>query len=1264
MDALFVPLDLSGLRLKDAVPAQGPLARFDRLPWTDGAHQVNADRPWLGSALRTSPFSQQLGVLAAGVHLHWALPDALTRGADGQNFPGIPDRWMVHRRGEIPKTWIIESSAVRRSLNAPAGATLMPEYPEVGRPPWRQLGRISTLEEWTDGTPWPEHEVVTAMGYGDPLFAAYYPTCSSILGFHDTDPVQGDLEYDVLGWHGTSPDLLATTAPEDAADLAQKLGWDMAGPVPEHAMYYARLTLPGVATKAAPKPITGMAVAASAQQALARLSDAEPALMAQITHYSELSRLEADHAPTLDAADHRAQFVPDDGGARWALRAEGSDRPLPPSLAGRVTQLNDAQVKLDAARRALKSAREQLFADWSKYAQLVALPQADDTALDIDEVRAFVLQQIKDLRAAEAQIGQDDVPDAAEGARLTMQAAPSGDDLTAQVKSGISRIARKLTVFNQTGLSGQRAGNPTLSDAGVQFSGQDALTLDLIEGDAGPDPIRFDGLTVWLQLDASAPGVLLEIGEHAALELRPGNILAWITRAADGTTQEITASLPAGSLDLIAVANRDGLRSLWLQPAQGTLTNIATTEGAAGTIGTGVPGSVVVGAADGRGFTGTVSRITIMARALTEGELPPLLSRPRPGEVKLTAERAARFWKPRDPVIMLSGPGAAASGRHQRGLIACHPVQRDIKALWKSDRQARARLLQDLLGDLDAIALGAEAGDAGVFVSNGTPWHPMFLEWQAELHPFIAGEDIPPDHITSHFEVQRDGAEIVPQPGRLPLSPRRLRTHGRAILTPMAVIEHQKAAEQATLMTALPTIDTNAQSQALGGFVAALTQRSLGFTLPPDDPLALSDRRNFSRIAVRDAIRARTENSAPELATAQPDLPFIPLMAGHMRITRLRLVDAFGQFRDLDPETLAPLEGGTVPGQPAGIALPQRLAQPARVNFRWRAAKTGEETNDHPATSPICGWVVANYLDRGVVFHSADGLPLAELVPDDTPWRSVPGTARAVEPEAFPDPALGRLAQLLADEGVQGRGDILSVIHEALSTILPPVKASGAALGLIAGRPLAVVRARIGIELAAPAHIDDSWGSFARDLRRKTRTDRGISNVQLPLRLGDRQRIDDGLVGFWREEDGLPSGHFHAPRLTESPPHGVLAPTSEGFDLHLRPNESIDVLCLLDPMGRTHATSGILPVKSISIPDMFFDKALSRIATWSQVAPILSGAQPAMPLPSVPGRNWHFVSRTQTGWDEAPIATSDETATYVPRRLREGWIALKDEDPS
>src|SRR5262249_53588262 len=80
LPALMVPIHLDALVLeREQAVVAAPTADFTRLPYFNGIHDVNGDTGYLSEALLSSPFQDRNLYLPAGVHLHWSLPDALTR---------------------------------------------------------------------------------------------------------------------------------------------------------------------------------------------------------------------------------------------------------------------------------------------------------------------------------------------------------------------------------------------------------------------------------------------------------------------------------------------------------------------------------------------------------------------------------------------------------------------------------------------------------------------------------------------------------------------------------------------------------------------------------------------------------------------------------------------------------------------------------------------------------------------------------------------------------------------------------------------------------------------------------------------------------------------------------------------------------------------------------------------------------------------------------------------------------------------------------
>ena len=102
---LLVPVHLDALWLDADLSVVDAKVDFSRLPYWDGRREVNRDVANISEELIARPFQDRGLQLKKGVHLHWALPQALTRGAigeDGTTFPAVPNRWLVTRSRRLP----------------------------------------------------------------------------------------------------------------------------------------------------------------------------------------------------------------------------------------------------------------------------------------------------------------------------------------------------------------------------------------------------------------------------------------------------------------------------------------------------------------------------------------------------------------------------------------------------------------------------------------------------------------------------------------------------------------------------------------------------------------------------------------------------------------------------------------------------------------------------------------------------------------------------------------------------------------------------------------------------------------------------------------------------------------------------------------------------------------------------------------------------------------------------------------------------------
>lgn len=432
MPYLAVPMEVQALVIsrQAQVPCLGPLHSFRRLPGR--ASSGGKRRPYISADLAqgAKPFGKTY-TLAPGIHLHWRLPAALCHGVekDGKlGFPLVPNRWLVTRLrmdGADSKTvraydhWIVESDYLGLESDGNPRGFPHPTVPlaATDHRGWRRIGRQMRLDAWLAASAADPVERLphglTAQGYGDPSFAAYYPSSASVFGFFDPaddlDHASGGagpahLGYHVTGWYESSAADPLGQAPFRDILLGAWIGTDRKKAPDQTLCHGGRGGLEwggGASLSASAQP--GLWDRVSGELALSP----QEALAAGLAHHFNQPNI----GPTLnflqfsasDGADatqqrHQARFRHFDGGRHWVLkRTDGTAPPkgqsLPKALATALGTLNAEQRLLDRLDRTLMSQRRQLFGDWFKSLMILYSHDIPDHFRQDAEAVAILLDQ-------------------------------------------------------------------------------------------------------------------------------------------------------------------------------------------------------------------------------------------------------------------------------------------------------------------------------------------------------------------------------------------------------------------------------------------------------------------------------------------------------------------------------------------------------------------------------------------------------------------------------------------------------------------------------------------------------------------------------------------------------------------------------------------------------------------------------------------------------------------------------------------------------
>lgn len=1226
---LLVPVHLDALVLDRDQMVVETTADFSRLPYCFNKYDINPDIANISEELVATPFQNENLLLRAGIHLHWSLPDALTKaqyvrdaaGTGRQVFPLVPNRWLVTRcdsNNRVQKEWVVESDFLHPKykasddalLNAPASVVdgvAVPYQPEQGQP-FRFMGRSVDISRYTTSNPHTYYPELTAVGYGEPTFAAFYPNCHSVFGFFDEEysgKSDGRLYY-LTGWYSKADNDVLRTHAKKEQELKDIFKWTIVPanqPFPTRMLCYARLELGTAAPKLRSSKVT-VAVGNTGTEALSaclttKLLGAKKVVENHLESMHLSARLghkQLDVGPKFSEARHEKGFMAVSGGTLWTVRAESDvESPadatetraqitLPADLGNLLNILNKRQSDYDRAWQQIESERVQLFSDWYKY-MLCAYPPEDtrDAYPDVDLVAKYIANRIASLEARIAHAGKIEI-----------------------TTDGTGRV-----VASETSVSAR---------AGFQSAA-------------------------------------------AALAKAINNLQTFIDDQKDS-------------------------------PAY-----------------------------------------------------------------KLKETSGPRYWQPTEPSILLEGDLAEASVRHGRDTSGKEFLKTQLLtetdgAIDPNNQNWREKVRKKLAEIADP------KNDFAFSTWTGQPWNPFLLEWVVEVSPLANKSNIDPatgrfteNFITDNYQLVENDVDLSLKPGKDETTSAANLYRGRSILTPHAaeqlveqtedylerevlpkylqqangpVLEngrdflrenmtgiekwYRKRAKSAGLLGANPEHNRDPNltafgalnalkkpkslSQSLSGFNDALLMHKQTPQLHIADPLGFDDYQSFANL-----VGIAVSNSIYSAPTPQND--FNPIRTGIMKIHRLRLVDTFGQIKELDVSKILlsdPLDDGTA--KPV-VSLPPRLMQPARINFRWLAAEADqEEMNDHPATTPICGWVLANHLDNSLMVYDNRGKSLGSVVKRDTgsEWVSAPGGLGVASITGISNRHLQNIVKTILEwdrDSGNFLDDFITAIDSAVKNIEPENFTHHQDLALLMGRPLALVRASVNLELKGLPASHQGWNEFRQDLQRAIsddendrRDDNGFTRVRFPIRIGEYKQFNDGTVGYWKEKDGkYEDDAFFAPQSDDKVRFKGARQTSTG-PRHLKTHKtdpdamvffqtvqaSPQILTLLiDPRGLVHATTGIVPAKAINIPPDQYAAALQAIEITFLSTPVLTDAGKIhLPLPDEAGYQWSWLQQDlHHQWSEVSSRGLVRKQTFIDmfpsdadkiwtELLKQVWIELID----
>jgi hypothetical protein len=1253
------------------------MADFSRLPYFDGTDEINPDVANISEEIVSPPFENQNLPLKAGIHLHWSLPDSLTRarpareGPNKQDFPPVPNRWLVTRCNNndvVEKEWIVESDYLYPAGDEDHSAQSVTIPYRTGQyQPFSYLGRSMELNNSSPDETDEYYPKLTAVGYGEPTFAAFYPNCHSVFGFYDPDDstnLEGR-QYYVIGWYSKPAQDYLNTFIKARADKANNeslikaleddfkwtLAIDEKEAFPTRMLCYARLVFGKKEDdKQLNEPVTiavgntgTEALSAYLAETLAEQSDAKIEKGAakniiedQLEAVQLSPRLEhrqLDVGPKFLEARHEKGFTAIPGGSLWTIRPESTTTEaadvsdaragitLPDDMAHLLNAANDRQQEYDRAWQEMESLRRQLFSDWYKYMVCSYPPEdAGDEYPVIDEVKSYIEGNVASLnnRILEAET-------------LAARLSEAVQNLQTSVNDYNKKLKNAGFAYRLKQISGPRYWQPT--EPVVLISSSIAEASERHGQDGRPS----DGLLV------------TQLLKNADLE-NPGNqdlrqrIRERIGEIGGGTDRNFAFSewnrqpwnpfLLEWEVEVFPVENKSNLN-----PQSGSYDSDFISDNY-----TLLENQVDLSFQPGKGSTTKAANV-YSGRSILTPHAGIQLTR----QIEAYLSRSSWLFQAADIV----NPAAL-----------CKELKSGTGAVSTYLRSRFAKSSSDLLN---------------AYTPPEQPTMPLVIALVNELNLRLKDSEFPGHGAAASSSNATDALSVAELMRANRISLEDAYTQNVAQTSPDIRQAYDNIRKAYDLLVAQ---NFNCLSQSLGGFNEALLMHRQTLQLAIGDPLGFEDYQEFVA-SVRDAV-SNSIYSAPE-----PLNDFNPIRSGAMTILQLRLVDTFGQIKDLDVTKVITSEPMNSSVDKFHVSLAPRLVQPARINLRWLAAEgDDQEMNDHPATTPVCGWVLTNNLDNRLMIYDNRGKALGSLVMKDTDpahptWEPAPGGGfdAVSEIDKIKNPHLQKMVASIQSYGVDFLNDFVSALDNALENIEPENFAQHQDIALLMGRPIALVRASLNLELQGLPAVDQSWNDFRQDMQRETRDDNAFSQVQFPIRIGEYKQFNDGTVGYWKEKgDGYEEDLFYAPQSDEE---------AKIKDSHLKTHKTDPMTIfqsvksepqilslLLDPRGLVHATSGVLPAKAISIPPDQYGAALQAIEITFLSTPILTDVGKIhLPLPMEAGYRWSWLQQDKQGaWEEVSsrgIVRKDafdkfegDADSIWAELIKQGWIELSSPEDS
>jgi hypothetical protein len=1286
--SLLIPIRIEAKFLEKDTIVCAPTADYTSLPWIDSNGNIfNGDVPFLGDSIINEPFSSRNFNLPQGVHLHFILPQFLGRPIpknaglpNSGDLPAAPNRWLLKKTKNSVTTYsLVQSDYIFDQDTNPGFTTAIPfKMPVVqgGNRPYCFMGKsfddpdpslgasipnsfreMNVEKDEKDNVIRKHHLTVT--GSGDVNFSAYYPNCHSVFGYHDkgiTD-LNTSIDYEVFGWNDLADDdllsnYIKTAVTNKTSNIVGQLktlfsvavnsaGESDLKQITNQSIYYGRILMDGV-NKNAQTPfqdlevtigLTGTeALAAWVSKDTGKKREVEEQLES-INLYPNLNYLLGDIGPKFHEARHTQGFRRINGGHKWiisrntsgpsATKPGGPDAaslsPLPDGLLDGLDALNKAQEAYDKGFNELVTLQEQLYMDWTKY--MKALYQMDE-GVDYVSYSNDFKNFISNYSVSEIQLQIDLVGNA--------KINTAENSVTVTTENKPTSLATNL--FNQWNLLFKQqltANNWNLQVTNAEPFWQPRPPVVLLSGlpdDGSENELLMkpgeNVITIYLSdFDSSSVNTIIsnlsKVDQNPIFlqNIKVLPVINYSTKTNNPFILEWEVDMNAlYKGDNVDIADDIILNHTSIKPFGSDLEVLSPTK------------------MDTQQFIGSVMMT--------------------PGSRKAMVHKISNFLKSSlasvkyEDKMILWLIGSKVKKTDLLTLAGSFGLDSDLKKLdktsfynniilytYKNDGNNLEPLVFQIIKDSDETI----ASNLIFILNNGIGWILLhYFETMTMFQDFKA-------KITGLFSKIGD-SKMIDANLTFPIY-------------------------YAALFALNKLVNRNFLSQALSGFNHACLMQRFTAQLPVIDPLdgnflfidPLSANYKSDYSEIFSEMVNKSIGNVARVSTFS-DNQFYPIRFGEFNINRLNLIDNFGILTSIldNSETFqkSVTNAETLLYDKNKSCLPPRITQPARIDFRWLAADRNPAicsdpqaiyvpSNTHHLSSPICGWLVPDYFNSALMVFDPKGDALGYL-DEDAHWNLPPSYSYACNIDAnIENEHLHRVVKWLSGN-TSLLQQFLSSMQTAQDNSSPTHTHVYSTKSLLMGKPIAVARALINIELMGLPAINQNNELFEVDCNYKVTTyKQRINNnwdeVAIPFRLGEHFQLDDGLLGYWTENNRATNDASVISDLIAPESDNNFTPSDNGNRIRtftgndkmqetIRINSAKVFTILLNPISGVHVTTGVLPTLKKTIDPNHFLPQMKKIQMWFKVFPLLQPdssitGKALLNLPKIEDSTWQWYDR-------------------------------------